>query len=137
MTGRAQSLEAHLQRELGKGAVRCARRHPRSVHRAARRGHVLLEGPPGVGKTLLGKSFAQTLGGNYRRVQARRISCLRTSPAFTSTTPGVPAFEFQPGPVFADVLLVDEINRSGPKTQSALLEAMQERQVTVDRETFR
>ena len=136
MTDKAQSLEAHLQRELGKVlfGVRDV------IHQVCiallGRGHVLLEGPPGVGKTLLGKSFAQTLGGNYRRVQG-------TPDLMPADITGVhvynaqrATFEFQQGPIFADVLLVDEINRTGPKTQSALLEAMQERQVTVDRETF-
>lgn len=100
------------------------------------RGHVLLQGAPGLGKTLLSKSLAASLRGVFKRVQG-------TSDLMPADITGVHAFDaeqkqfvFRPGPVFADVLLVDEINRAGPKTQSALLEAMEERQVTVDRENY-
>ena len=96
------------------------------------RGHVLLQGPPGLGKTLLSKTLAAALGGEFRRVQG-------TADLMPSDIIGVHVFdsrsnefEFRPGPVFADVLLADEINRAGPKTQSALLEAMEERQISVD-----
>jgi MoxR-like ATPase len=100
------------------------------------RGHVLLQGAPGLGKTLLSKSLAASLGGVFKRVQG-------TADLMPSDITGVHVFDqerrafvFRPGPVFADVLLVDEINRTGPKTQSALLEAMEERQVTIDRENY-
>lgn len=100
------------------------------------RGHVLLQGAPGLGKTLLSKSLAASLRGVFKRVQG-------TSDLMPADITGVHAFDaekkqfvFRPGPVFADVLLVDEINRAGPKTQSALLEAMEERQVTVDRQNY-
>jgi MoxR-like ATPase len=95
-----------------------------------------LQGAPGLGKTLLSKSLAGSLRGVFKRVQG-------TSDLMPADITGVHAFDaeqkqfvFRPGPVFADVLLVDEINRAGPKTQSALLEAMEERQVTVDRENY-
>ncbi len=100
------------------------------------RGHVLLEGPPGLGKTLLGHHFAELLAGRFKRIQGTAdlmpadITGVHVWNARTST------FEFQQGPLFADVVLVDEINRAGPKTQSAFLEAMEERQVSVDRESF-
>jgi MoxR-like ATPase len=100
------------------------------------RGHVLLQGAPGLGKTLLSKTLATSLRGVFKRVQG-------TSDLMPADITGVHAFDaekrqfvFRPGPVFADVLLVDEINRAGPKTQSALLEAMEERQVTVDRQNY-
>ena len=100
------------------------------------RGHVLLEGPPGIGKTLLGKSLAEVLRGNFQRVQGTADLMPTDITGVHVYDPRAGEFTFQPGPVFADVLLVDEINRAGPKTQSALLEALEERQVTVDRETF-
>jgi MoxR-like ATPase len=99
------------------------------------RGHVLVQGAPGLGKTLLGKSLAAALGGRFARIQG-------TADLMPADITGVHVFDesarqfiLQPGPIFTEVLLVDEINRTGPKTQSALLEAMAERQVTIDRAT--
>jgi MoxR-like ATPase len=99
-------------------------------------GHVLVEDVPGVGKTVLAKAIARSLDLTFHRVQF-------TPDLLPADVTGVnvfdrasEAFRFRPGPVFANVLLVDEINRASPKTQSALLEAMQETQVTVDGETY-
>jgi len=98
-------------------------------------GHLLVEDVPGVGKTLLAKALARSLGGSFARVQATP-DLLPTDLTGTNVFhPGDGRWEFRPGPVFAHVLLVDEVNRATPRTQSALLEAMEERQVTVDGET--
>jgi MoxR-like ATPase len=98
-------------------------------------GHVLVEDVPGVGKTVLAKTIARSLGCSFKRIQC-------TPDILPSDITGVSIynqktgeFEFRPGPVFAQIVLADEINRATPKTQAALLEAMEERQVTVDGRT--
>ncbi len=95
-------------------------------------GHILIEDVPGVGKTVLAKSLARSVGCKFQRIQF-------TPDMLPSDVTGVSVFnqqtrefEFRPGPIHAQIVLVDEINRATPKTQSALLEAMEERQVTVD-----
>ncbi len=95
-------------------------------------GHALLEDVPGVGKTLLAKSLAKSIAGKFKRIQCTP-DLLPTDVTGTNIwNPRTGEFEFLPGPVFANVLLCDEINRATPRTQSALLEVMEERQVTVD-----
>jgi MoxR-like ATPase len=96
------------------------------------RGHVLLEDKPGLGKTTLAKALAAAVGGVFARVQCTPDLLPGDITGFSVFNQKTREFEFQPGPVFADVLLADEINRTTPRTQSALLEAMAERQVTVD-----
>ena len=96
-------------------------------------GHALLEDVPGVGKTLLARAFARALGLDFGRVQG--TPDLLPSDVTGSSVLADGTFRFIPGPIFTNVLLVDEINRATPRTQSALLEAMQERQVSVDGET--
>jgi MoxR-like ATPase len=95
-------------------------------------GHVLLEDVPGVGKTMMARALAISLGGSFKRLQC-------TPDLLPNDVTGVSVFnqqsgqfDFRPGPLFVNVLLVDEINRATPRTQSALLEAMQEQQVTID-----
>ncbi|TKJ23378.1 MAG: magnesium chelatase [Promethearchaeota archaeon Loki_b31] len=99
-------------------------------------GHVLLEGVPGLGKTVMAKTFAKTLGISFRRVQF-------TPDLLPSDITGTKIFDqnegsfvLQKGPLFANIVLADEINRSAPKTQAALLEAMAERQITIEGETL-
>ncbi|HEV3144544.1 MAG TPA: MoxR family ATPase [Gemmataceae bacterium] len=96
------------------------------------RGHLLLEDLPGLGKTTLAKALAHAIGGKFARVQCTPDLLPGDITGFSIFNQKTREFEFQPGPVFADVLLADEINRATPRTQSALLEAMAERQVTVD-----
>ncbi|MGH2772964.1 MAG: AAA family ATPase, partial [Actinomycetota bacterium] len=95
-------------------------------------GHLLIEDAPGLGKTMLAKSLARSIDGTFKRVQA-------TPDLLPSDITGVSIFrqssqefEFIPGPVFANIVVVDEINRTTPRTQAALLEAMEERQVTAE-----
>lgn len=97
-------------------------------------GHVLLEGVPGLGKTLLVRTLAQVLSLNFNRVQFTpdlMPSDIIGTNIIADAGDGKRVFSFQPGPIFAQILLADEINRATPKTQSALLEAMQEHSVTV------
>ena len=99
-------------------------------------GHVLLEGVPGLGKTVMAKTFANSLGISYKRIQFTPdlLPADITGTKIFSQEEGT--FVLQKGPVFANVVLADEINRSSPKTQAALLEAMAERQVTIEGETL-
>ena len=94
-------------------------------------GHLLLEGVPGVAKTLLANAFARAIGVEFRRVQFTP-DMLPSDLTGTMTLRSGGELAFRPGPVFTNLLLADEINRTPPKTQAALLEAMQERQVSVD-----
>jgi MoxR-like ATPase len=96
------------------------------------RGHLLIEGVPGVGKTTLGHSIARALDCNFQRVQFTSDMLPSDVLGISIYSPIEQQFEFKPGPIFTNILLADEINRTTPKTQSALLEAMNEGQVTVD-----
>src|SRR3954467_6982031 len=100
------------------------------------KGHVLIEDVPGVGKTMLAKAIARSIGCSFKRIQF-------TPDLLPSDVTGISVFnqqtrefEFRPGPIMAQIVLTDEINRATPKTQSALLESMEERQVTVDGVTY-
>ena len=99
-------------------------------------GHLLLEDKPGLGKTTLAKALATAIGGDFARAQCTPALLPSDMTGFNIFNQKTHEFEFRRGPVFADVLLADEINRATPRTQSALLEAMAERQVTVDTERF-
>jgi MoxR-like ATPase len=136
MSSQIQQLRAALAATLGGVVIGAESVVPSLLIALVSRGHVLVQGVPGLGKTLLAKTLARALGGDFKRVQG-------TADLMPSDIIGVYVFDeaardfvFRPGPLFADVLLVDEINRAGPKTQSALLEAMEERHVTIDRHHY-
>lgn len=95
-------------------------------------GHILLEDVPGTGKTMLLRSFARSVGGNFKRIQFTPDLLPSDLTGINFYNQKVGEFQFRPGPLFANIILADEINRATPRTQSSLLEAMEERQITVD-----
>ena len=99
-------------------------------------GHILLEDVPGLGKTVLAKALARSIGGEFKRVQFTPDLLPADITGFNIYDQRNQVFSFQPGPVMANVLLADEINRTVPRTQASLLESMEERQVTVDGQTY-
>lgn len=99
-------------------------------------GHVLIEDVPGVGKTMLARALAISLGGSFKRLQCTPDLLPNDITGVSVFNQAEQDFEFRPGPLFVNIMLVDEINRATPRTQSALLEAMQERQVTMDGTTY-
>jgi MoxR-like ATPase len=130
-----KSVAESLDR-LERSVARVIRGKPEAIRNCVlallARGHLLVEDVPGVGKTTLARALAASIGGTFRRIQF-------TSDLLPSDILGVSVlsvasgkFEFQPGPLFANVVLADEINRTTPRTQSALLEAMNDSQITVD-----
>lgn len=136
MSSAAQQLGEQIRQRLGHVVFGMHEAIDNLTIALIARGHVLVEGVPGLGKTLLAKTFAVQTGGQFKRIQC-------TADLMPSDVTGIHIyradqgnFELVPGPVFADVLLVDEINRTGPKTQSALLQAMEEGHVSIDRKTY-
>jgi MoxR-like ATPase len=100
------------------------------------RGHVLIEDVPGVGKTVLAKAIARSIGCSFKRIQFTPDLLPTDVSGVSIYNQKTGEFEYRPGPVMAQIVLADEINRATPKTQSALLEAMEERQITVDGVTY-
>ncbi|MCQ3929956.1 MAG: AAA family ATPase [Chloroflexi bacterium] len=99
-------------------------------------GHILLEDVPGVGKTMMAKALAKSIGATFSRIQFTPDMLPSDVTGVSIFNQGTREFEFRPGPIMAQIVLTDEINRATPKTQAALLEAMEERQVTVDGTTY-
>ncbi|MFO1455893.1 MAG: MoxR family ATPase [Steroidobacteraceae bacterium] len=137
MTAEIGGLEAALRRELDKVVVGAETTIRALTIALVARGHVLLQGAPGLGKTLLAKTFAAAIGGDFQRIQGTADLMPADIVGVHVYDAAAARFSFRPGPLFASVVLVDEVNRAGPKTQSALLEAMEERQVSAEREVFR
>jgi MoxR-like ATPase len=136
VTGQAVDNIPRLLQNLGRVILGKEEQVKLTVAALLARGHVLLEDVPGVGKTTLAKALARSVDCHYERIQA-------TSDLLPSDIVGVTifdhkngTFEFKPGPVFTNFLLVDEINRATPRTQSSLLQAMSEKAVTVDHKTL-
>ena len=132
-TARLRDLEAALEESL-KGKPELVRL---SIVCLLARGHLLLEDVPGVGKTTLAQALARWVGGRFHRLQFTADMLPSDVVGGTVYSAQTGQFEFKPGPVFTNFLLADEINRTTPKTQSALLEAMNELQVTVDGRSHR
>lgn len=132
MAALAQTLVDHVSRHL-RGKRDCVEL---VVIALLAQGHVLLEDQPGVGKTLLGKALAKCLALPFQRVQCTADLLPSDIVGGQVYQPKTGELQFRPGPVFTSVLLADELNRTPPRTQSALLECMAERRVTVDRQTY-
>jgi MoxR-like ATPase len=130
-------LIERLERNIGK----VLRGKPEAVRHAVLaligRGHLLIEDVPGVGKTTLARAMAASIGGTFHRIQFTSDLLPSDIIGVSVLDPKTAQFEFKPGAIFANVVLADEINRTTPRTQSALLEAMNDAQVSVDGRTYR
>ncbi len=137
MSARVHELVTRLMESIGTVIVGKQEEIELCILALLCRGHVLIEDVPGVGKTMLAKALARASGCSFERVQFTPDLLPGDVTGVSVFDPRTTTFEFRRGPVFAQVLLADEINRATPKTQSSLLEAMEEGQVTVDGQTHR
>lgn len=131
-SGSLQALETRISSVI-KGKPEAARL---AICSLLARGHLLIEDVPGVGKTTLAFTLAKAIGGSFQRVQFTSDLLPSDIVGLNIYNPNKHEFEFKKGPVFANIVLADEINRTSPKTQSALLEAMNEARVTLDGKTY-
>jgi len=129
-----ETIAQNIRSEIGKAIVGQERTIEQTLVAVLANGHVLLEGVPGVAKTLLVRALAHTFNLNYGRIQFTPDLMPSDVIGTNVFNPKTSEFELRKGPVFVNILLADEINRTPPKTQAALLEAMEERQVTIDGE---
>src|SRR3569832_889435 len=133
---RTTSSFAQLISALEANIARLIRGKPEAIHHTVialiGRGHLLIEDVPGVGKTTLARALAASIGGTFHRIQFTSDLLPSDILGVSVPDPKTGHFEFRPGALFANVVLADEINRTTPRTQSALLEAMNEQQVAID-----
>jgi MoxR-like ATPase len=129
-------LVRHLREEMGKVVVGQDELRNQCVVALLCRGHVLLEGVPGIAKTLTVKALSRLMGLGFQRVQCTSDLMPADIVGTNILNMATSAFQLHPGPVFTDLLLVDEVNRMPPRTQAALLECMEEHQVTIDGKTY-
>lgn len=127
-----ENVSRSIAREVGKVLVGKKDLIHKTLVALFSNGHVLLEGVPGLAKTYFAKAFASSIGCTFKRIQFLPDLLPSDIVGINVFNPKHAVFNFKPGPVFANIVLADEINRASPKTQSALLEAMEERQVTVE-----
>ena len=132
----AQRLIAHLRSNIQRVIKGKEEAITMAITTLLARGHLLIEDAPGLGKTTLAYSLAKSLGCSFKRIQFTSDLLPSDILGVTIYNPQRQEFEFRPGPIFAHILLADEINRTTPKTQSSLLEAMNDAQVSVDSKTY-
>jgi MoxR-like ATPase len=129
-------FEQKMQQSVGKVIVGKSEVIRQLVIALIAGGHVLLEDLPGTGKTMMLRAFSRSIGGTFRRIQCTPDLIPADLTGINFYNPKEGRFEFRPGPLFANIVLADEINRATPRSQSALLEVMEEKQVSIDGETY-